>query len=338
VSPDVSPEEFHRLGYHENVILGFGILEIACTVLYVIARTSVLGGDLLTGYLGGATATHVRVGDYSSLVRLFSACSVCWGSSLRDNRLRASCLREISPPRVYRVEGRRPRWSFPWMPVFDRARADAIRLAAFGVPVPPRIDDHECLVVVSYRLVRWCEFWTARVVERTGPLVGEHVLTYSSTSNRARSGHTCCRHRTRFPSIYAKAISRCRCPGLFADSNFKRFSIDRSASGPTGTPACSRSASTWQKSLADWHHGFHWNEGRPSEFLGGFRRLARFGPYYTTTIDCVSLFVLWTGDFVGPRVPPLSSQPRLRPIKQRRRAPGPMTTVWSAPNRGDQCQ
>ena len=43
--------------------VGIGILEIVCTVVYVMPRTSMLGAILLTGYLGGATATHVRIGD-----------------------------------------------------------------------------------------------------------------------------------------------------------------------------------------------------------------------------------------------------------------------------------
>jgi len=51
------------LGYPESVILPLGILLLACTLLYVIPYTSVLGAILLTGYLGGAVATHVRVGN-----------------------------------------------------------------------------------------------------------------------------------------------------------------------------------------------------------------------------------------------------------------------------------
>ena len=56
-------EEFNRLGYDESVAIGIGILELACSVIYAIPRTSVLGAILLTGYLGGATATHVRIGS-----------------------------------------------------------------------------------------------------------------------------------------------------------------------------------------------------------------------------------------------------------------------------------
>src|SRR5262245_53699099 len=55
--------EFNRLGYPESVILGIGIIELACTVIYLIPRAAVLGAILLTGYFGGAVATHVRIGD-----------------------------------------------------------------------------------------------------------------------------------------------------------------------------------------------------------------------------------------------------------------------------------
>jgi len=52
-----------QLGYPESVLLGLGIVLLSCTVLYVIPRTAILGAILLTGYLGGAIATHVRVGS-----------------------------------------------------------------------------------------------------------------------------------------------------------------------------------------------------------------------------------------------------------------------------------
>ena len=65
-----------------------GVLELACTILYAIPRTSVLGAILLTGYLGGATATHVRVGD--SFIMTVVLGVVVWGGLfLRDARLRA---------------------------------------------------------------------------------------------------------------------------------------------------------------------------------------------------------------------------------------------------------
>ena len=56
-------ESFVRLGYPTSIAVAIGALELACLALYLIPRTSVLGAVLLTGYLGGAVATHVRVGD-----------------------------------------------------------------------------------------------------------------------------------------------------------------------------------------------------------------------------------------------------------------------------------
>ena len=56
-------KEFVRLGYGEHHALGLGILELTCTLLYLIPRTSVLGAILLTGYLGRAVATHVRIDE-----------------------------------------------------------------------------------------------------------------------------------------------------------------------------------------------------------------------------------------------------------------------------------
>ena len=56
-------ESFVRLGYPTSIAVAIGALELACLALYLIPRTSVLGAVLLTGYLGGAVATHLRVGD-----------------------------------------------------------------------------------------------------------------------------------------------------------------------------------------------------------------------------------------------------------------------------------
>lgn len=81
-------QEFTRLGYPASVAVGIGILELACTVLYLIPRTSILGAILLTGYLGGATATHVRIGDPFFMPILMGI--VIWGGVFfRDDRLKA---------------------------------------------------------------------------------------------------------------------------------------------------------------------------------------------------------------------------------------------------------
>ena len=80
--------EFARLGYPESVIIGIGILELLCTVVYVIPRTSILGAILLTGYLGGATATHVRIGDPFIYPVIFGV--LVWaGLYLRDAQVRS---------------------------------------------------------------------------------------------------------------------------------------------------------------------------------------------------------------------------------------------------------
>src|SRR6185312_1608959 len=63
VKAKAAVEGFVKFGYPENVIFWLGVTELICTLLYIIPRTSVLGAILLTGYVGGAIATHVRVGD-----------------------------------------------------------------------------------------------------------------------------------------------------------------------------------------------------------------------------------------------------------------------------------
>ena len=81
-------EGFARFGYPETVALGIGLAAFASALLYVIPRTSILGAILLTGYLGGATATHVRIGDPFFGPILFGV--LVWaGLFLRDARLRA---------------------------------------------------------------------------------------------------------------------------------------------------------------------------------------------------------------------------------------------------------
>ena len=89
VKPAPVVEATVRLGYPESVILGLGIVLIACTVVYLIPRTSVLGAILLTGYLGGAVATHVRVGDglFPIFFPVVLGVLIWLGLFLRDDRL-----------------------------------------------------------------------------------------------------------------------------------------------------------------------------------------------------------------------------------------------------------
>lgn len=79
-----------KLGYSESVIIPLGIVLIVCTVLYLIPATAVLGAILLTGYLGGAIATHVRVGDgiFPVVFAVTFAVLIWLGIYLRDARLR----------------------------------------------------------------------------------------------------------------------------------------------------------------------------------------------------------------------------------------------------------
>ena len=84
--PDVA-EGFAHLGLPERMRIPLGILELTCTVIYLIPRTAVLGAVLLAGYLGGVICTHWRVGD--SIIIPVVLGGVIWlGLYLREDRLR----------------------------------------------------------------------------------------------------------------------------------------------------------------------------------------------------------------------------------------------------------
>jgi hypothetical protein len=80
-----------QLGFSERTVVRIGILLLACLAVYVIPRTSILGAILLTGYLGGATATNVRAGDplFETLFPVIFGVLVWGGLFLRDEPLRA---------------------------------------------------------------------------------------------------------------------------------------------------------------------------------------------------------------------------------------------------------
>ena len=63
VRPSGVPEHFAELGWRMRDVTVLALLELACTALYLVPRTRKAGAVLLTGYLGGAVATHVRIGD-----------------------------------------------------------------------------------------------------------------------------------------------------------------------------------------------------------------------------------------------------------------------------------
>jgi hypothetical protein len=76
-----------RLGYPASTVLPIGIVELICVVLFVVPRTSILGAILLTGYLGGATATQVRLQDPWFFFPVVIGVLVWGGLFLRDPRL-----------------------------------------------------------------------------------------------------------------------------------------------------------------------------------------------------------------------------------------------------------
>ena len=92
-----------ELGYPPSPALArtLGIVGLACTVLYALPRTAVLGAILLTAYMGGAVATHVRVGSplFSHMLFGVYLAILAWGGLfLRDARIRA--LLPLSAPPV----------------------------------------------------------------------------------------------------------------------------------------------------------------------------------------------------------------------------------------------
>jgi hypothetical protein len=80
-----------QLGYPASAVLGIGIIELLCLVGYLIPRAAILGAVLLTGYLGGAVATHVRLGSplfTHTLFPIYVGVLIWGGLYLRDPRLR----------------------------------------------------------------------------------------------------------------------------------------------------------------------------------------------------------------------------------------------------------
>ncbi|WP_291863504.1 DoxX family protein [Bradyrhizobium sp.] len=89
----VVTETMDRMGYGSSETLArtLGVITIACTVLYAVPPTSILGAILLTGYLGGAIASHVRIGSplFSHILFGFYLGLMLWGGLwLRDRNLR----------------------------------------------------------------------------------------------------------------------------------------------------------------------------------------------------------------------------------------------------------
>jgi hypothetical protein len=81
-----------ELGWSAGVLFGLGIVQYVCLAVYLVPQTAVLGAILWTGYLGGAVATHVRVGNplFSHILFPTYVAALLWlGLWLRDARVRA---------------------------------------------------------------------------------------------------------------------------------------------------------------------------------------------------------------------------------------------------------
>ncbi|MFN0276998.1 MAG: DoxX family protein [Pyrinomonadaceae bacterium] len=86
--PEGMEANIEPLGWRMDQMTALGIVELACVIVYLIPQTAVFGAVLLTAYLGGATATHARIGDpffFPIIVGLF----VWLGIYLREPRLRS---------------------------------------------------------------------------------------------------------------------------------------------------------------------------------------------------------------------------------------------------------
>jgi hypothetical protein len=92
MKPAAVVEGTTQLGWPVSVIVPLGIIQVICLIAYLVPRTSVLGAILWTGYLGGAVATHVRIGNplFSHILFPIYVALLLWGGLwLRDRRVRA---------------------------------------------------------------------------------------------------------------------------------------------------------------------------------------------------------------------------------------------------------
>ena len=89
--PDPVAQAFAQLGFPLGLAVPLGIIELLLVAVYVVPRTSALGAILLTGYLGGAVASHVRIGDpaFPVIFPILVGALLWGGLFLRDARVRA---------------------------------------------------------------------------------------------------------------------------------------------------------------------------------------------------------------------------------------------------------
>ena len=89
--PTAVVQAMAQLGYPEHLAVGIGVIALACTIVYAIPRTAVFGAVLLTGYLGGAIASQIRIQApaFNLVFPLILAAFIWGGLYLRDARVRA---------------------------------------------------------------------------------------------------------------------------------------------------------------------------------------------------------------------------------------------------------
>jgi len=89
VKPAFVVEATVALGFSETIIVPLGVVLLACTILYLVPPTAIVGAILLTGYLGGAVATHVLVqhGWFEMLFPVLFGIMLWGGLWLRDRKL-----------------------------------------------------------------------------------------------------------------------------------------------------------------------------------------------------------------------------------------------------------
>ena len=97
----IAVEGTMQLGYPEHTVVGIGVVLLVCLIVYLIPRTAIFGAILLTGYLGGAIATQVRVDSplFSHVLFPIYVALLVWGGVfLRCPRLRALIPVQRSEP------------------------------------------------------------------------------------------------------------------------------------------------------------------------------------------------------------------------------------------------
>ena len=89
LKPPAVLDGMEHFGWPARMLLILGVVETTCAVLYLLPRTAALGAILVTGYLGGAVATHARLGDPNFVTPALLGVLVWLGLFLRDRRVRA---------------------------------------------------------------------------------------------------------------------------------------------------------------------------------------------------------------------------------------------------------